>query len=528
MLPGKTYTVDEVFRIARKRIWILIVPVAVISAATAVVARRIPDVYRSDATIVVVPQRIPEAYVKSTVTMRIEDRLQAIKAQILSRTQLEETIKTFNLYAKERKAGALMGDIVDRMRNEVFITPSRQGEAFTIGYVGQDPRLVTRVTEYLTNSFINQSLKDRSSLADGTSQFLDTQLADAKRQLLEQEEKLKAYNEKHAGELPAQQIANLQAITNIQMQIQATVTQIAALQDRRRMVEKQLQEQKTITELFGVDPTQPNTSVPLAPVLSTAAQRLNAEEIKLAGLLAQKLTEEHPEVAAARRNIDELKKQVEAEVLQQPVSKGAAPPKPITPQQYAQQRNIENLKDELATVIKQIADRENEVRQLRAQSGSYQYKADMAPTRASELIELTRDYSALTGQYSSLLTKRNESQIAANLEARQIGEQFRLLDPARLPEKPNAPNRPMINFMGMAAGFGIGLALVALLEYRDSSFKTDSEVSNLLTLPVLAVVPLMQSDEDRERATRRRLLMGVGLGSTVLGCLAVLVYTFVR
>jgi capsular polysaccharide biosynthesis protein len=126
------------------------------------------------------------------------------------------------------------------------------------------------------------------------------------------------------------------------------------------------------------------------------------------------------------------------------------------------------------------------------------------------------------------LTKRNESQIAANLEARQIGEQFRLLDPARLPEKPNRPNRPMLNLFGLAAGLATGLALVGLLEFRHSSFTTDTEVVNLLTLPVLAVVPLMQSDEDRARTNRRRVIVGAGLVSTVLGCLAVIVYTFVR
>ena len=526
MLPGKTYTVDDVLRIARKRIWVLLVPVAVVSAATAVVARRIPDVYRSDATIVVVPQRIPEAYVKSTVTMRIEDRLQAIKAQILSRTQLEQTIKTFNLYAKERKSGALMEDIVRRMQTEVIITPARQGEVFTIGYTGQDAMLVTRVTEYLTTSFINQSLKDRSSLADGTSQFLDTQLAEAKRQLLEHEQKLQAYNQKHAGELPAQQTANLTAIANIQMNLQALVTQIADLHDRRRSIQKSLQDEQVMSDLFGVDTSTTSTTVLAPPTTGSATQRLNFEETKLATLLAQKYTEEHPEVRALRRSIEDLKKEVDAEALRQPLSK--TPTKAITPAQYAQQRRIENLKDDLADVTRQIADREAEVARLRGQSASYQYKADMAPTRASELVELTRDYAALTGQYSSLLGKRNDSQIAANLEARQIGEQFRLLDPARLPEKPTLPNRPMINFMGMAAGLGLGLALVGLIEYRDSSFKTDTEVTTVLTLPVLAVVPLMQSDEDRSRATRRRLFMGVGLGSTVLGCLAVLVYTFVR
>ena len=121
-----------------------------------------------------------------------------------------------------------------------------------------------------------------------------------------------------------------------------------------------------------------------------------------------------------------------------------------------------------------------------------------------------------------------ESKLAAEVEQRQIGEQFRLLDPARLPEKPFRPNRQVINLGGAALGLALGIVLVTLLEWRDSSFRTDDEVSTLLTLPVLAVVPLMQSDDDRARAKRRRLVMNVGLGSTVIGCLAVLVYTLVR
>jgi polysaccharide chain length determinant protein (PEP-CTERM system associated) len=525
MLPGKAYTVDEVIRIGRKRIWVMLLPLAIISAGTAVVARRIPDQYRSETSILVVPQRIPEAYVKSTVTMRIEDRLQAIKQQILSRTLLEETIKTFNLYARERKNGAIMEDLVSRMRGEINIQTVKLGDAFTISYVGEDPRTVMRVTEFLTASFINQSLKDRSSLAEGTNKFIENELEEARRRLLDHEKRLQEYNQRHSGELPTQQPSNMQAISNIQMQIQSVLNQIASLQDRRHLIDKELRSTQMMSELFLGDPTQPVTQiVPLIP--TTAAGRLAAERGNLAKHLADKKTEDHPDVRSSRRLIAQLEKDVDAEALKQPVA--AVKPKSLTPAQYVQQQKIENLQEELAMIAKQITDKQAEERRLREMNAAYQYRVDMAPTRASELVELTRDYATLQGIYSSLLAKKEESKTAANVEARQIGEQFRLLDPARMAEKPSKPNRPMINFMGIAAGFAVGLGLIGLLEYRDSSFKTDDEVANVLTLPVLAVVPLMQSDEDRTRASRRRLVMGVGFGSTVLCCLAVLVYTFVR
>ena len=141
---------------------------------------------------------------------------------------------------------------------------------------------------------------------------------------------------------------------------------------------------------------------------------------------------------------------------------------------------------------------------------------------------MLRDYETLTHTYNDLLVKREDSKLAANLQSRQYGEQFRIIDPPRIPERPNSPNRPLINVGGMAAGLAVGLLLVALIEYRDRSFKTDDEIIALLALPVLAVVPIMESNDERRRTRRRKFYIGVGLGSTVVGCLAILIYTFVR
>lgn len=524
MLPGKKYTPEEVLRIAKKRIWFIIIPFALVAAGTAIVSRMLPDMYMAETTILVVPQRIPEAYVKSTITMRIEDRMQTIKQQLYSRTLLESTIKEFNLYPDERKAGTPMEDIVGKMRGELK-TEVYRGEAFRIWYVGTNPSTVMKVVERLTSNFIDQSLKDRSAIAGGTNQFLQQQAQDARRRLLEHETKLKEYNDKHAGELPTQQAANMQAVANLQMQIQNLQNQIDATQDRRRIAESDLSDLQDWNDLFPPQPPPPPT--PGSVVMGTAAQRLAFKRGELAQAQALKFTDEHPAVKAIRRDIAELEKQAEAEALQQPVTP-ATKSTAITPAQFAQAKKIEGLKVQIQAYTKQIADMQAEERKLRALSGTYQHRVDMAPTRASELVELTRDYATVSGLYSSLLGKMEESKLASEVEQRQIGEQFRLLDPARLPEKPFRPNRQMINLGGAALGLALGVVLVTLLEWRDSSFRTDDEVSTLLTLPVLAVVPLMQSDDDRARAKRRRLVMNVGLGSTVIGCLAVLVYTLVR
>ena len=138
---------------------------------------------------------------------------------------------------------------------------------------------------------------------------------------------------------------------------------------------------------------------------------------------------------------------------------------------------------------------------LRGLVDSYQRKIDVAPTRESELIELNRDYATLDSAYKSLLAKREDSKVAANLERRQIGEQFKVLDPARVPERPFSPNRLRINLMVSLAGLAFGIGLVGLLEYRDSSFKNDRDIARVLQLPVLALVPMMRSDRELQHST---------------------------
>jgi hypothetical protein len=129
-------------------------------------------------------------------------------------------------------------------------------------------------------------------------------------------------------------------------------------------------------------------------------------------------------------------------------------------------------------------------------------------------VELTRDYETLQTSYKTLLTKRQEAGLAANLERRNIGEQFKVLDPARVPERPFSPNRALIFAGGAGGGLLLGIVLTAFLEYRDSSLKREADVLRLLNLPVLALVPAMASPGG-VRSRRKWLLFG-GLAAVFL------------
>ena len=521
MLPGKVYKPEDILRILRRRIWLLVVPFAIVAAATAVVSRELPDMYRSDTLILVVPQRVPENFVKATVTTRIEDRLQSISQQILSRTRLERIIQDFNLYAAERKNG-IMEDIVDKMRKDILVDVVK-GDAFRVSYVGRDPRTVMKVTDRLSSLFIEENLRDREVLAEGTDQFLEAQLEDARRRLTEQEKKLEEYRKQYSGQLPSQMESNLQVIQGTSAQLQQLNESINRDRDHRLVVERELNDLSAAAAAAAAAPQGDGS----ATSGGTAAQQLAAAQAVLAQL-ELKLTPEHPDIKRLKRTIGDLQKKADQEALEAPVSPDAAPRRPASPAEAARLNKIGDLRAELEQLDRQIAYKQSEDKRLRGLVSGYQQRVEAAPTRESEITALTRDYATLQTSYQGLLAKKEDSKIAANLERRQIGEQFKLLDAARLPEKPYSPDRRMLNLLGIFGGLATGLALIGLLEYLDRSFRTEEELGTLLGVSVLAVVPLMQSEREKKQRFRRTVAVSCGLGLVTAACLAVVAYTLVR
>ncbi len=193
-----------------------------------------------------------------------------------------------------------------------------------------------------------------------------------------------------------------------------------------------------------------------------------------------------------------------------------------------QAKRLRELQEELATVDRQLTQKTNEEQRLRGVIAQYQGRLEATPTRESELTALMRDYDTLQKQYTGLLAKKEESKIAANLERRQGGEQFRILDAARIPERAFSPNRQMILAIGALAGLGFGLGLIALLEYKDNSLKTDADVLGVLTLPVLAMIPRMVTEQEKRKARRRRLQVSLASAFSVMAVSAFVIWKYVQ
>ena len=520
MLPGKVYTAEEVLRIARRRFWLVLVPLALFSAGTALWARRLPDMYLSEAWIQVEPQRVPDSYVRSTVTTRLEERLPALQAQILSRTRLEEIIKEFNLYQGMRQM-LPMEDVVQIMRTYDIESQVVRNDAFRIVYKGTDPRVVQRVTERLAALFINEDSQDRVRTAENTSEFIESQLDDAKSRLIETEKKLEAYKLRHAGQLPNNLESNLSVLGNAQTQLQSVMQSLRMDGDRRATLEREI----AVLER-DVAEASPVAGAPGDPGPPPLAIQLQEKREELSTMLLTR-RDTHPEVRLLRSSIAELEQKLAA-MPRREASDTPSETRRLSPAEDARRVRLDDLKLQLSRVKRDIESSQREQDRLKRDIEVYQARNEAIPIRETEMTELVRDYTTTNATYLRLLQNKEDSRISANLEAVQSGEQFKIVDPARVAETPFSPDRTFYNAAGAGAGLAIGLLIVALLEYRDNAFKTDDDVARLLKLPVLAIVPLMQSSAEQTRRFRNRILIHAGFGATVLVCATVVAYTMLR
>lgn len=531
MLPGRKYTPEDILAIAWRNKWIIVSAVSVLTTAAIVMSLRLTDMYRSETLILVVPQRVPEAYVKTTVTTRVEDRLRSISQEILSRTRLEQIIDDFGLYpqAKAGETPKPMELVVQEMRDRVHVETVRD-DAFKISFDADSPRTAMIVTDRLASMFIEENLRDRGVQADGTNSFLESQLDGARRRLVDREQKLEEYRKRNAGELPSQLQSNLQVIESTQNQIQNLNESMNRDRDRRLLLERTLADADSNDS--GGSMGTPGGSVSEE---MKAIDKLDVARSELRQMLLR-LTPQHPDVVAKTKTIVELELKVQ-ESASSGVPPAAAPTAaagagarnsgPVTGGELVRRARGRQIQIELEKLDEQIKAKEADLKVLRQTMSDYQHRVEAVPGHESELTGLMRDYDTLQKTYADLLAKKENSQMSANLERQQVGEQFKVIDPARLPEKPFSPNRVRLALIAAGLGLFLAIGLTGLLEYRDMTLRTEDEIVRTLILPVIAAIPIMTAIADVRRRRRNTIVLTVVTATTVAAVSAAL-WTLVR
>jgi len=511
----------SILRTLRKRRTRILVSWVLFAVVAVVIVRLLPTVYLAEAVVLIDSQKIPEKFVSATVGTELEDRIASIRQMLLSGGELKKVIEEFGLYKEQRKTH-FEEEILEMMRKDITISldsalpgsktggagmgQTKRPGAFRIGYQGPDPALVVKVANRLTDLYVDQNLKSREGQASGTSEFLETQVRDAKKHLDEMEKTVSEFKLLHNGELPQQESTISATLTRLQSELEANRDAMNRAQQTKVVVESSvnameatLAAEKRALEAPGPD----GTSVSQADQTEAVARAKTSEamEEQLA-LLRSRYSESHPDVVRLRNEIEKTKRLEE----QRQASAGAASQNssakatvnrtPVRsqpePPEFAHMREeLTVLKSQIKGADTELENRKVEQQRILRDIDQYQNRIERLPIREQEMAQITRDYEISKENYKSLLDKKMAAEMSLDMERRQQSERFVVLDRAQLPEKPIKPNRPLLYAVGSAVALLLALLVGFGTEVRQNVLLGEWELPP--DTPILARLPFIKA-----------------------------------
>lgn len=491
-----------------KRFWYIVLPFFVVSMATIIYCIKAPRIYESSTVILVQPQEVPADYVKSTVTTDATLRLNTIREQIMSRPRLTQLIEKFKLYPDVLAKGT-MYDAVVKMRKNIELKLNDAGGkgrgdsspvTFEVIYQGEEPEKVRNVVDRIAYLFIEDDLSFRENLASGTSKFLDRELEKLRDDLRQKEERVRQFKEGSMGQLPEQMQNNYQILAQLQQQLDSVKLALQKTEDRKVLLRGQLSTLETLPPAGGLF----GALAPLTDARGRSSQRDSLSDLKQdLDALRSRYSDKHPDVLKLKARIaaqEELEKTRSSE----PATQETATHPGMTDTQRLILSQKKDFAVQMELIEKEIASYKSEEKKINAEIASYRRRIEDGPRVEQMFVDLRRGYEEASANYQSLLQKKLQAELSESLERTRKGEQFRILESARKPEKPIKPNIMKVLPIGLIAALVCGLGLALLREGMDRSFSSLSQLEKSIESPFFIMIPVIESEAQRRRALVKR------------------------
>lgn len=569
----ETITPDQIKGIFRRQKWLFVVIFILTWLTALTVSVLLPAIYRAESTILIEEQQIPQEFVQTTITSYVEERLQVITQQIMSRPRLQEIIDRFGLYPEMQKnrtkeeiiaklkenisLQTISADVLDRRTGR----PSTATIAFSLSYQGKSPDTVTKVTNRLTSLYLEENLRQREERVTNIASFLDQEREELSRFITELEEKISLFKQQHGKELPEFNSVNLQAVNRLTRDLEQNRMQLRSLTERKLYLQSQL---ATIDPNLQTNMLRSEEGHPLLP----PAEKLKALRMQLLTLKAR-YSDKHPDIKKTEREIAEIEArnpqladvtgelvnkekqlekltrelddlrnqlgekhpdrqrrekelqllQTEVEKLRQQTSeaKKAEPEKQLN---EASNPAYINLLTQVKSTEIELAATENAYREIKKNLADYQLRLENTPLVERDYNRMLRELEQAQQRFSDITHKLTEAQVAREMEESQQGERFKIIDPAQTPEKPFKPNRLAIALIGFVLALGLATGICALRENLDSSVKTANELAKLTGVPVLSMIPIVENQADVRRRKAYSIAVFFGILILLAGTLA--------
>jgi polysaccharide biosynthesis transport protein len=492
----------------------------------------LPPRYKSSTVILVQQPTMPQSYVAPNINDDLQERLASMTQQILSRTRLLMIIQKLHLYDGARRKLTDDQEVAD-MRENILIDPVRDPDrqdisAFTVSYSAHNPHVAQQVTAELTELFISEDQKAIQQESEGTTDFLEKQLEDARESLSEQEAKVQQFEAQHEGALPTQEQSNLAILDGMQSQLQSEEDALNTAKQQRVYLQTLLEQQRNSQSRLrpsGGEGSEASTPTDLA----TIDNQIDTLKSQLADL-SSRYTDNYPDVlstknqiaklevirdnliAASKSKSREAKPTGDSSLMTDPTLTGAA-------QQTQSQLQANQV---------EIQNRESAVAGLKARINDYQGRLNAEPGTEEQLEELTRGYDQSKTNYDDLLKKKDASSMATSMEEMQQGERFIMIDPPSLPSKPDFPNRLKFCGLGLSVGLALGTLVAGGFEFMDDRLHSEKQIKALLPIAVISEIPQIITPVD-EQNMRKRMALGWVAAALLVGTIfAGSVFSYLR
>lgn len=515
----------------------------------------LPSVFRSRAVVLIEAQEIPQDLVRSLVTSFADQRIQVISQRVLTNNNLTSIITKYDLYADQRKHDPIER-VLEQMRKDISVAPisadvvdPKQGRAvqatiaFELAYENKSPQLAQRVANEIVSLFLNENLKQRSETSKETLNFLTTESEKLRTNVADLESKLSKFKQGNVEKLPELTNLNLEMMNRTEQEVSQVDSQMRSLDQQRVYLESELAQQKPTTMLLSETGER----------ILGPADRLRVLESEFVPIAAR-YGPNHPDVVAKRKEIESLRAQAGGDSgageialkLQRAQSDYAQANKKYSPEHPDVKRlarEVDSLKSELATANRTAPDpvvtkrpdnpayiqlqarldsTTNDMGALRSQRATLKAKLAQLEDRITKSPEVEREYRVLTRDYDNaqlkyreILAKRQEAELASNLESNQAGEKFTLIEPPVIPEEPAKPNRLAIGLLGALLSMAGSVGSGALAESLDTRVYGRNGVTRLLGVPPLAVIPKLETEASKSQRRSRWAMVAAALLAVV-------------
>lgn len=478
----KGFNIESFRSIWSRRKWLAILFFAAPLSAAAVFAGFLPNIYRATATVVVEPNEMPENFVKPSVTGDPSAVMHVIGEQILSRQRLGEMVDRFSPYPA--MAGAPREAIIAQMRRDIAITykdvtpPGGPATtfAFTISYRTTSPGLAARVANALATSYIQENMRMRGERAGETTRFLEAQLKEAKTRQTQAERRMAEFRSRHGVAMSQTGEAGLAAMERVATQLRMSSDARHRVMERRDALARQL--------AASGDPSP--------DILGTRQATLRQELAELRSRYSDKypdVQKVRDELAAIERRIAEGRNRRPGDVV-------------------AGDGTLKRLKQEFEAADAEARELQSETRYLRSIMPAYSRNPD--PGLMQEWERLSRESREANEHLATMQTRYEEARLAENMERRDEGDQFRVVDQAIAPMAPAGPDRLKLLMVGLLASLVLAAVAVGVAEQLDGSFHSADDLRMFTAAPVLLSIPSIVTPGDIRARRAARYLAAAG------------------